>query len=89
MREGGQSVLNGAQNVPAPRNWEQGNSWGWEVRESSHCRTGRRPERDGLYVSAYRGKSAKVCLDQRMKPFLLQKSDKCAEKWICAIEVMM
>lgn len=52
-RGAGQSILYGAQNVPAPRNWEQGNSWGWEVRESSLCRTGRRPEGDGLYVSAY------------------------------------
>lgn len=47
-REGGQRVLYGAQNGSAPRNWEQRNSWGWEVRESSLCRTGRRPEGDGL-----------------------------------------
>lgn len=47
---------------PAPRNWEQGNSWGWEVRESSLCRTGRRPEGDGLYVSAYGGNQQKSTL---------------------------
>jgi hypothetical protein len=59
---GRQSVLYGAQNGPTPRNWEQGNSWGWEVRESSLCRTGRRPEGDGFYVSAYGGNQQKSTL---------------------------
>lgn len=95
-RGAGQSVLYGAQNSPAPRNWEQGNSWGWEVRESSLCRTGRRPEGDGLYISAY-GEISKSLPWPAPETlyfilFFLQKFDKCAELisvMTCAIEVMM